>query len=269
MAEDPERPIVTLTTDFGAEDTFVAQMKGAILSICPAARIVDLTHGVPPQDVAAGAFLLETGVGAFPARTIHVVVVDPGVGSERRPLAVRNDRHVFVAPDNGVLTRVLDEEPPTEAHVIAEEHFMQPRVSSTFHGRDVLAPAAAWIARGTALRNLGPAAGELVRLPRADADLAPGASAEVPVLHVDRFGNVVLDVRESALRPHLEAGGTVTVGEGSGEVRRLCRTYAEAPADEPVLIVGSAGYLEISIDRGRAADRLGLAAGARVAVRLS
>ncbi len=263
------RPVIALTTDFGLADTFVAQMKGVILSVCPEATIVDLTHAVPPQDVATGAFLLETGVGSFPPETIHVVVVDPGVGTERRALAVRTARGVFVAPDNGVLTRVLEDDPPVAAHVISAGHYLRETVSPTFHGRDVFAPAAAWIARGTALTNLGPEAGPLVDLPRADHDLRPGRSFEVRVLHVDRFGNATLDLRESRLRPLLESGVSIRVETAAGEIGRLCRTYAEAPGGTPVLLFNSAGYLEIAIDRGSAADLAGLRPGVTVQVRLS
>jgi S-adenosylmethionine hydrolase len=259
--------IVTLTTDFGHLDSYVGQMKGAMLSVDSQLRIVDLCHGVRATSVAQGAYLLETGYSVFPAGTVHVAVVDPGVGTERRPLAVRAGSWFFVAPDNGLLTRVLLREPLHEARIIEEEAFLRPVRSSTFEGRDLFAPAAASIAGGAELARIGPLASELVRLPEVRPAIGLGAPVEVPVLHVDRFGNVVLDVHVDSL--------TALVGEApyrtsalrlrtpAGEIDRCLRTFADAVGDEPFLLVNSAGYLEVAVQRGRADLVTGLVPGAR------
>jgi S-adenosylmethionine hydrolase len=191
--------ILTLTTDFGLRDSYVGQMKGAVLAVDHEIRVVDLCHEVPPQRILSGAYLLETGYAAFPAGSVHVAVVDPGVGTRRRPLAVRAGSHLFVAPDNGLLSRVLDREPLREAHVIEEERYLRSPRSATFEGRDLFAPAAAWLARGVEPGELGRAAGKIVRLPASGHALRPGVPAEIDVLHVDRFGNVALDLRADIL----------------------------------------------------------------------
>ncbi len=263
----PPRRIVTLLTDFGTADTFVGQMKGAILAVNPDVAVVDLTHEVPPQDVEAGAFLLATAYGAFPAGTVHVAVVDPGVGTTRRRLAVRTDRFYFVAPDNGVLSRVLDEDPAGAAHAVEAAHYLAREVSATFEGRDVFAPIAGWISKGTELSNLGPPAGPLVRLP-APAPLVAGAPATVRVAFVDRFGNVALDLSRRRLEAWLgERALALRVETPGGEVSSVRRTYAEAEGSAPFLLLNSAGYLEIAVREGRADRALGLARGAEVVVR--
>ena len=259
--------ILTLTTDFGLRDSYVGQMKGAVLAVDRDIRVVDLCHEVPPQQIRAGAYVLETGYAAFPAGSVHVAVVDPGVGTERRPLAVRAGSHLFVAPDNGLLTRVLDREPLLEAHVIEEESYLRPDRSATFEGRDLFAPAAAWLARGVELRDLGPPAGEIVRLPAAETHLRRGVPAEVPVLHVDRFGNVALDLRVEALDELLggppDSGTPCRLITPGGEVTAFRRTFGDAPGSDPFLLLNSAGYLEIALKNGKANVVLDLAPGAR------
>jgi S-adenosylmethionine hydrolase len=252
--------IVTLLTDFGDADGYVGQMKGVLLGICPELQLVDLSHAVPPQGITAGAFLLEAATAAFPAGTIHLAVVDPGVGTARRRLVLCTERHLFVLPDNGLVSRVLDRHELRGAWSIEAAHYRRATVSATFEGRDVFAPAAAWLARGIAPERLGPAVEDLVRLPLSPP-LAPGEN-EVPVLWVDRFGNVVLDLP----REGPEGSKSLRVRTPGGEVDRFARTYGDAPPGRPFLLFGSAGYLEIAVPGGRADASLGLRAGDTVTV---
>lgn len=259
--------IVTLTSDFGLRDNYVGQMKGALLSVDPNIRIVDLSHDVPSQRIDAGAYVLETGYAVFPPGTVHVAVVDPGVGSSRRAVAVRAGSHCFVAPDNGLLTRVLLREPLVEAHLIEEPSFMGPVRSATFEGRDLFAPAAAWITRGTPLGRLGPPAGELARLDGVRPPLRAGQPTELAVLAVDRFGNVAVDAHTRDLEAllgqppgpacalHLETPG--------GSVAEFHRTFADGRGAGPFLLINSAGYLEIALWGARADAALGLSLDSR------
>ncbi len=264
---DRRDTIVTLLTDFGTEDTYVAQMKGAALEIYPDLRFVDLTHHVPPQDIAAGAAHWRIAYRAFPPGTIHVGVVDPGVGTARRGVVVRTARYWFVAPDNGLLTLVLEQEKPQAAHVLEAPHLRRPTVSATFHGRDVFAPAAAWIARGVPIEQFGRAAGPLARLELEAPVLEPATPRPVRVLLVDRFGNVMLHAERAQLEPWL-ARYRVRVATPRGPIERWCATYGSAPPGEPFLLFNSADFLEIACREASAAARLGLEAGAEVELEL-
>jgi S-adenosylmethionine hydrolase len=265
--------VITLLTDFGLSDTYVAQMKGVILAINPQAVVVDLTHEVRPQAVRQGAFLLETAVGAFPPDTVHVAVVDPGVGTARRALAVRAGDRWFVGPDNGLLSAAL---PPTARPAPAEAagggavppvpvllpegiravELRNPRlrrepVSATFHGRDVFAPAAAHLTRGVGLDQFGPAVATLLAFPPFRARPGPDGRIHGRVVSIDRFGNVITDVRAEDLPDRIVAWCR------GREVRGPVRTYAEARGIAAV--VGSAGLLEIAAPGGSAAALLGVA----------
>ncbi len=257
----PAPPIITLTTDFGLQDTYVGEMKGAILAVGPDSRIVDLCHHVPPQNLSAGAFALETGSAAFPDGTVHLAVVDPGVGTARRAIAVRTSRRYFVAPDNGILTRVLEHDPIEQANVLQNPRYMRPERSSTFEGRDIFGPAAAWIALGTPLESFGPPAGELRRLDVACRPLAPGRPTEVPLAWIDRFGNVILDLRIVTVDL-----ARIRVETPNGTVSSTAHTYGNAPANVPFLLVNSGGYLEIAVAGASAARRTGLDLGMTVQV---
>ena len=258
--------IVTFTTDFGIEDGFAAQMKGAALGVCPELHLVDIGHHVPPHDILAGAVQLRMAFAAFPPYTVHVAVVDPGVGSSRRGVVVRTENYYFVAPDNGILSLVLDEEPAGSARVLEASHLRHPTVSPTFEGRDVFAPAAAWIARGISLERFGPEAGDLVRLDVPAFVPRAGESATARVLLVDRFGNVTLNVPRRALEMPDGRASKVRVRTSGTTVDELRRTYADAATEAPFLLFNSAGFLEIAVREGRAAERLGLKAGDEVEV---
>ncbi|GAB4400899.1 MAG: hypothetical protein Kow00123_09540 [Anaerolineales bacterium] len=244
--------IITLTTDFGLEDSYVAEMKGVILSICPDATLVDITHYVPPQDIRGGAFVLSAAARTFPPGAVHLAVVDPGVGTERRPIAVQTDRGFYVAPDNGLLSLVLAEEPPRRAVVLANPAYYRQPVSATFHGRDIFAPAAAYIHNGVPLQAFGPDAGTLLlfAVPRPRWVREWLLAGEV--LHVDGFGNIITNIRQSDGDWDRFAYAQV----GRHKTRRLCRTYAEGRPREPIALFGSSGYLELAEREGDAARRL-------------
>jgi S-adenosylmethionine hydrolase len=252
--------IIALTTDFGILDPYVGMMKAVILSRAPAVCIVDVTHGVPPQDVRVGAFWLARSAAYFPAGTVHVAVVDPGVGSARRLLVAEARGQCFLAPDNGLLSGVLDD--AASVFELDGERFALPRASHTFHGRDVLAPAAAAIANGLAAEEAGRrAVRDWVRLPPAVIERsADGRRIEAEVLFVDRFGNAVLNLAASDLEPDPASWRAKLAG---AEVP-FARTYAQVPAGGAVLLVDSFDALEIAVNGGDAAARFGLARGARV-----
>lgn len=250
--------IVTLLTDFGTEDYFVGAMKGVILGRDPGITIVDITHRVPRHDVRTGAFLMSAVYRDFPPGSVHVAVVDPGVGSDRRPIAIRAAGLFFVGPDNGVFEHVLAHE-RHEARAITNPALHRQSVSSTFHGRDIFAPTAAALATGFSFADIGP----LVDPVRTDTpDIVPIADGfEGRILHIDHFGNCVTSFRPAEL-----PGGVARydlVGDG-WRVTETRTHYDGASAGNPFMIPGSAGYLEISIDRASAAEALGISRSARV-----
>jgi S-adenosylmethionine hydrolase len=247
-------------------------MKGAALAVGPELRLVDICHEVPKQRVDTGSFILETGYAAFPAGTVHVAVVDPGVGTARAALALRAGEHFFVAPDNGLLTRVLEREPLADARLIQPPESERSSISATFEGRDLFAPAAARIALGLALDELGPPVGETVKLPLSRPLLTQGSPAKLPVLHVDDFGNVILDLHRGPLlsvlgREHPVAGSLALETE-SGMVEEFHRTYAEAEPGKPFMLINSAGYLEVAVKDGSAAALLDLETGMEAILRI-
>ncbi len=259
-------PVITLTTDFGHDDPYVGAMCGAILTLAPEAKLVDISHGVPPHDIRAGAFTLASAAPYFPAGTVHLAVVDPGVGTARRGLVAETGRFFFVGPDNGLFTAVFEREPPRAIHAIERLEYGLSPIHPTFHGRDLFGPIAARLAAGT-LRpaELGPAIADPVRLHPPRPAGAEGGTLELPVLHVDRFGNVTLALHEDELRGRALPNALTVAG---AEIP-LRRTYGELPAGTLLALWGSAGHLELAVCEGNAADRLGVSPGALVSVRLS
>ena len=259
------RPIITLTTDYGINDHLVGVMKGVILSINPDVNIVDITHGVLPHDILDGALTIGQAYRHFPPKTIHVVVVDPGVGTQRRPLLVSSDQHYFVAPDNGVLSSVYDQ---TEAlyawHIISEHYFRQP-VSKTFHGRDIFAPVASWLSKSWQTSAFGEPVTDFVRFaipkPKASGNTIKGI-----VLRVDQFGNLITNFKQDDV-PALAAGnGKCTIKAGNASITKVVGTFAEGANGEAVGVIGSSGYLEICVNKTSAARALGVGRGAEVTV---
>jgi len=262
----PENPIITLTTDFGIADSYVGAMKGVILGIAPRAAVVDITHEVPPQAVEAGAFLLGDAWRFFPRGTIHVAVVDPGVGTARRAIAVETPDGFGVGPDNGVLSPLL--EAATRVVELQEARWFRPVVSATFHGRDIFAPVAAHLATGESLDHFGPAVVDAIRLVPREARI-DGDTLVGEVIHVDRFGNLVTTITA----PNLTGWKGVQVEIAGWSIPALAMTYGgdvagSAGADLRALI-GSSGRLEIAAAGGSAARVTGASRGARVIVRRS
>lgn len=256
--------VIALLTDFGTEDSFVGVMKGVISSICPEAAVIDLCHRVPPFDVLEAGFILSSSYRYFPQGTVHVAVIDPGVGGRRRILAARAFGHVFLAPDNGLLGPVLkDREPELMVSVENAAFFLEP-VSRTFHGRDIFAPVAAHLARGIDPASLGPPVEDYrkaaVPLPARTRDGEGGVVLQGEVVHVDRFGNCITNIPGTEPIREVRFSGR-TVG-------RIASSYDEVPEGEAVAIVGSSGYLEIASNRGRADRDLELSKGKRVEVHL-
>lgn len=251
-------PIVTLLTDFGTSDHYVGVMKGVILARCSGATLVDITHEVPAWDIASGAYLLAEAWRWFPAGTTHLVVVDPGVGSSRRALAARANGHVFITPDNGILTMALAG-CDTEVHEITSGDFFHQPLSTTFHGRDLFAPAAAEAAKGREIHTFGPAITDWVRLNIAEPVPATDRQWNGAVLHVDRFGNVITNFRFG----QFPAPASITI---SGQIiADFASAYAASPPGKLFAIAGSSGYWELSINNGDAAQELGGSAALRQA----
>jgi S-adenosylmethionine hydrolase len=262
--------IITLTTDFGTRDWYVAAMKGVILGINPAARIVDLTHEIQSHNVLEGALFLRGSARYFPPGTIHVVVVDPGVGSERRPLCVKAAQHYYIAPDNSVLSLVVPPEEPLNAVAIENARYLRPTVSATFHGRDVFAPAAAHVSLGVDMKELGPEVHEIGRLELPSPAMMDNGTAEVHVIHIDRFGNIITNMDRVSWENLTRSGDKIDVeiGIGSLVLNRISRTYEDVPLGAPLALWGSTDLLEISVNRGNAAKQTGLNVGDKVKIRV-
>lgn len=253
--------IITLTTDFGTRDWFVGTMKGVILGIAPRAEVVDLTHEIPPGDIRAGAFALAAACRFFPKGTVHVALVDPGVGGTRRAIVVQTTKYIFVGPDNGVLSWALANEKIKSVHRLENSNYFLRPVSRTFHGRDIFAPVAAHLCRGTPIRKLGPAQNDFVRLPwpqpRVRKDRIDGE-----VVFIDRFGNAITNIANLSLKPR----GQLEVFLGRTRLCSVGTFYQSVRAGKAVAVPGSSGFLEIAVNGGSAATQFGLHAGTAVSV---
>lgn len=261
------RRLITLTTDFGTSDAYVGIMKGVILGINPDVQVVDLTHAVPPQDIQAAALSIYSAHRYFPERTIHTIVVDPGVGSDRRAVVCQTDRAFFVCPDNGILSYLLHEIENTGGQSIStvaiqNPAYYLPEVSNTFHGRDIFAPVAAHLSLGVPLAKIGPPVEELVRfpipVPRVCGDTIIGQ-----IIKIDRFGNAITNISASVLAA---IGDSYGIKVGRTQLMRLNCAYAESGIGKPLAIIGSFGLLEIAVNGGSAEARLGLKYGDAVEI---
>jgi len=273
-------PIVTLTTDFGYDDAYVAAVKGAILNINPEATIVDVSHSIRPQDILQAAFILNGAYRYFPKQTVHVAIVDPGVGSDRRGVILKAPSAIFVAPDNGILSYIVDDlfsvngqsvidqtHGPTEivfkkgleAAAITDPRFWRHPVSPTFHGRDIFAPVAAGLSLGISPYEFGEKINSLHVFPIAKPSVDPDGAVIGQVLHVDRFGNLITNVRSSNL-----PGKNITVEVGGHSIQGMSDYYAQG--EGIMAVVGSSGYLEISLRDGSACDFLDIGLGAEIRV---
>jgi S-adenosylmethionine hydrolase len=258
------RPLIALLTDFGTQDHYAGTIKGVILGICPDVTLVDITHDIPPHDVTAGALELAAAHRYFPAGTIFLAVVDPGVGSARRGFAADTGDYRFVAPDNGVLTQVFRETPPKKIVELTDRRYARPTVSRTFEGRDRFAPAAAWLAKGIQLAALGRAIADVHRLDIPVAQEGAGTVRGV-VLRVDRFGNLVTNIDRKTVE-RLGQSSAITIDAAGQRIARLVATYAELPDDGVGALFGSTDHLELAAPSSSAAARLGLDRGAVVTV---
>jgi S-adenosylmethionine hydrolase len=258
------RPIIALVTDFGTRDHYAGTMKGVVLGLCPDVTLVDITHDIPPHDILTGALELAASCRYFPAGTIFLVVVDPGVGGSRRGLIADTGEYRFVAPDNGVLTLALREHKPKRVVELTERRYARPTVSKTFEGRDRFAPAAAWLARGTEATAMGRPVASWIQLeipePKVDERALVGQ-----VLLVDRFGNLVSNI-DRRLFDHFRHDAAIRIAIDGQMVDRLVATYAEAPAGTVCALFGGSDHLELAINGGNASEQLHLGRGAAIRI---
>jgi S-adenosylmethionine hydrolase len=262
--------LITLLSDFGLNDPYVAEMKGVILSANPDQKIVDVSHGIERHNIAMGSFVLETELPYFPHGSIHVAVVDPGVGTERLPLVVLCERGIIVGPDNGLLVRAAERLGLNAAYQIDSHRLEGEKVSSTFHGRDVFARTAAKLANGLTPESVGDEVKQLVKLDVPNVNISHGR-ADCTVLYVDSFGNVILNLAEEDItRLVVHVGDHVTIETKQGQFPGLVgRTYSDISRTQLGVILGSQGYLEIAMREGSAAARLGLKPLDQIEMRLS
>lgn len=254
-------PLLTLTTDFGEGSSYVAAMKGVLLGINPALRLADLSHGIPPQNIAHAAYFLAGCLPYFPAGSLHVIVVDPGVGTSRALLYIEAGGHQLLAPDNGCWTLAVEQlDLQPRVRKLTEARFWRQPVSATFHGRDILAPVAAHLSLGLPPKQLGPAVSEWIRFIPPKPILTPERLSGA-VVFIDSFGNLLSNIPAEAL-----PSGPVHIRAGSHEVEHMVRTYGEAPPGSIVALVSSTGCLEIACVQGSAADSLGIGVGAPIDV---
>lgn len=257
---------ITLTTDFGLQDWFVGTMKGVIRRIAPEAHVIDITHGVPPGDIRAGAFALAAASPYFSSDTIHVAVVDPGVGSSRQALAARTPLGYFLGPDNGLLPLVWNESAPLEIRLLTNTQLFLSNVSQTFHGRDVFAAVAAHLANGLPFAQVGPTTSTLLRLPPC-LPTSKGRQICGEIAYIDRFGNALTNIPSDWLP--LNASTLYEARCGRRYRAKLESCYASVPPGEPVAVMGSAGFLELAVHAGSAAQEFKLRPGQVVTVRSS
>ena len=257
--------IITLTTDFGLNDHFVGTMKGVIHAINAEAEIVDICNSVQSFDILEGALTIAQSYRYFPTDTINVVIVDPGVGSARRPILVTTEKHRFVAPDNGVLSLVYDrEERISVRHITSDHYFLQP-TSKTFHGRDIFAPIAAWLSKGVDPAKFGDEITDYARFTMPRPKKISDKEIKAVVMKVDKFGNLVTNITpEDVPQLFTENSPAFKLSVGKGEVTSLLGTYAEGAAGQPFAILGSMGYLEVSANRGFAAQLVAANKGSEV-----
>lgn len=250
---------ITLTTDFGLSDWYVGAMKGAILRINPRVTIIDITHDIPPGNLQAGAFALAASYHSFPKNTIHVAVVDPGVGGNRKPLLIHTKDFSFIGPDNGLLSFALLDEEPRSIRCLDGPTLWKAPVSNTFHGRDIFGPAAAHLSRGMASEKLGKRLNDYLRLewpaPHLKKDLILGE-----VLYTDRFGNLITNIPKAAIQSWPLSSARVRLGKNRRHIP-IVELYESVSKGRPIALLGSTGFLEIAINGGSAAKVLGLKCG--------
>lgn len=258
-------PIITLLSDFGLQDGYAACMKGVILEICPGAKLVDISHLIAPHGVRSGAFVLYASYEYFPRGTVHLAVVDPGVGTERGAIAIRTGSSFFVGPDNGIFSLILEKETGWEARRLENPQFRRSPLSSTFHGRDLFAPAAAHLACGASFDDLGPCCDPA--LPAWGRPITRDGEVTGEVIHIDRFGNAITNVPGEILEKQGPAEKWM-IEAGKSVINSIRQTYGRAVMGEALALAGSAGFIEVAVNQGNAAAELELHPGTRVVFRL-
>lgn len=257
------RNVITLTTDFGLQDYYVSAMKAVMLGIAPEARLVDVSHDIPSQDIMAGSWVLKNSAMLFPSGTVHTVVIDPGVGTERHAVALKIEDQYFVGPDNGIFSLLTTDQSYTAVKLNKKEYLRESR-SNTFHGRDVFAPAAAHLSRGVTLEELGEPLDELISYrwmqPIADKDGLEGT-----IIHIDKFGNLITNI-SSDLIDEVLADKQVKIYVGNVILNEINTTFGAVTEGEPVAYIGSAGMLEVGINQGNAQKMLGMQKGAQISI---
>ncbi|HEX2777720.1 MAG TPA: SAM-dependent chlorinase/fluorinase [Candidatus Acidoferrales bacterium] len=261
------RPIITLTTDYGTNDHLVGVLKGVILNINPEVNIVDITHSILAHDILDGALTLSQAYKYFPSKTIHLVVVDPGVGTARRPLLVAGDTHYFVAPDNGVLSAIYDQSESLYVWNITSEHYFRQPVSNTFHGRDIFGPVAAWLSKSWQTASFGEEITDFVRFAIPKPKVS-GSTIKGIVLRVDNFGNLITNLTAEIVPALIAPDAKFTIRVGNAAVTKIVPTFALGAAGETFALIGSSGYVEICVNKGSAARTVGAGRGAEVTVEL-
>lgn len=266
-----DNPIITLTTDFGYKDHFVGIMKGVILKINPTTKIVDITHDISPHNIIEAAFTIGMSYDFFPQKTVHVVVTDPGVGSDRRPILVITDHHYFIGPDNGVFSLIYTSQTETlNVLNITSEHYFMPQIGSTFHGRDIFAPSAAWLTRGIEPAKLGEPITDYVTLPLPSVTIPAKTTIEGEVIYIDRFGNAITNIRAIDLNTLYSANpeGKLRIVT-KGKQAHLKNYYAEVTDKGLYSVINSTGYLELFVYRGNASAQFDIKIGDIVGVMLT
>jgi S-adenosyl-L-methionine hydrolase (adenosine-forming) len=247
--------LITLSTDFGMDDPYVGIMKGVILGINPQAQVIDLTHALSNRRLLEAAFVLQTAYSYFPVGTVHLTVVDPGVGGERRLLAIQGEKMIWVGPDNGLFTVVLKKQPQSKIIHLTQSAFFLKKVSSTFHGRDILAPVAAHLSLGISFEEMGSFISDPVILPFPEPEIKE-KEISGQVLWADHFGNLITNINQETLLPFLSSPA-LTIFIGSESITEILQTYSQSLPGRLMALIGSSGYLEIACNLGRATEKVG------------
>lgn len=258
------RSIITLTTDFGLQDYYVSAMKAVMLGISPSSRFIDISHDIPPHDVMAAAWILNNSAFLYPENTVHLTVVDPGVGTSRRPVALKVNNQFFVGPDNGLFTLVIQDYDYEAVELNNSDFWAIDTPSSTFHGRDIFAPVAAHLAEDHNLSKFGDTVDELYKykwaIPVADRDGVQGW-----IIHIDRYGNLITNIGEQLIREHI-GEGSYNIYVGNTKIREIVDTFASVSEGEPAAYIGSSGMLEIAINKGDAKQMLDIEKGSQISI---
>lgn len=257
------KPVITLTTDFGLQDYYVGALKGVMLNIAPTVRLVDISHDIPPQDIMAGAWVMQNAAPLYPENTVHLVVVDPGVGTDRKAIALKIEDHYFVGPDNGIFSLLAKNNAFRAVHLTNEDYW-QSAPSNTFHGRDIFAPVAAHLSAGVDLTELGDPIDKLETYrwasPIADKDGLQGW-----ILHIDKFGNLITNLSASTIE-EVVGEKDVKIYVGNTILTEIVTTFGNVIEGEPAAYIGSSGMLEIAINKGDAREMLGIKKGAQISL---